>query len=344
MAKIPVQVAESELTLLLQRVGLERFKRSGKVSEIWNLPGYPDKLLILTTDRKSIFDFVLNCLAPRTGEVITAMTVLFYTRVLKNFETHLVAWGAGIDRYLPEELRNNTELQKRALVVDKYEVEQIELIWRFNLTGSGLKNYKKTGTVYGHPVPLNLKDGDELPEPLFTPTTKEDDEHDKPISPEDVAREHGKEYEQVSGEIAKQAHEYCLDRRIIMADLKQELSKKPRIVLLDKMGGDEARFWDEDEWKQALKENRTPESYDKQILRNWGKGVPTPFQDEDEAPIIGLDNLDPNDGNHVIFVHNVVVPSEVIKETIERYFEIFRRLNDGKSLEDFQRDVMGIAA
>lgn len=102
-AKIPLAVVKFPLTALLEKYGCKLFKDPGKVSEMRKLPGHPDLLMIVTLPRKSIFDFVLNGIFDGTDEVITAMTVLVQDIVLKEIgiPTHLVAYGAGIDRYLP---------------------------------------------------------------------------------------------------------------------------------------------------------------------------------------------------------------------------------------------------
>ncbi len=345
MAKIPEAILETELTKTLRNAGVKRFKPPGKVSELWKIPKYGDALLMLNQPRKSIFDFVLNGFFSGTEEVITAMTVLIYNDVLQGIiDTHLMAWGYGIDGFLPESLRENPELQKRALIIKKYEVEKVELIWRFNHTGSAIKSLEETGTVYGYPVRADVKEGERYEKPLFTPTTKEENGHDKPISREEAAEKYGK-YKIFSGKVAKEVRGYFYKHGIIAADLKEECSKLTGdvIFLLDKIGPDELRAWDKKDWRQAIKEGRTPKSMDKEILRQWGKKIKTPFTDKKGEPIVGINNLDPKNPRHRAFVHRQKVPQEVVGATIVAYREIFRRLNNSRPLEDFQREEMGIA-
>lgn len=341
-AKIPSGIIESELTALLTKNGLSRIKDPGKVGELRAIPGHPDKLLMLTTDRLSIFDFVLNCLVEKKGEVITAMTVLVFKKILKNYKTHLVAYGSGIDRYLPKKLRNNPELQKRALIVHKLEMAPIECIARRHITGSAWEEYlKNNGIVYDYALPPGLHDGSKLPFTMFTPTTKAVDGHDEPISRQIVRKEFGDKFELETQMINRDLYKYFAERHIILPDAKLEFSRE--LILADKFGPDECRLWDENEWMEAAAQGKAPQGYDKQPVREWGKKIKTLFKNEKREQIVGINKLDPKNEDHVAFVHSIPIPAEVIRETALRYQEIFRRLNDGKPLEDFQQEVMGIA-
>lgn len=346
LAKIPPEVARFGLTILLKKYGCELFKDPGKVSEMRIIPNYPDLLMIVTLPRKSIFEFVLNGLFRKTNEVITAMTVLIQGTVLKELgiSTHLVAYGKGIDQYLPPKLQNNAKLQKCALIVKKHIVEDVEWIWRFNHTGSAVKSLKETGMVYGHPVCADIKEGEEYDHPLDTPTTKEEEGHDMPISRELVVEKYRKHTE-FTQKIAIAIRDYFKERGIIVADLKLECSIGliGTIFLLDKFGPDEARFWDRDDWVKAMAEGRVPKSMDKEILRILGKSIETPFVGTDKSPIVGINKLDPKNPDHIAFVHKQRIPQEVVEATVNAYLEIFRRAYDGKSLEDFQREIMKIA-
>lgn len=349
-ARIPPAVAKFPITALLEKHDCKLFKDPGKVSEIRTVPGHPGLLMIVTLPRKSIFDFVLNGLFPKTNEVITAMTILIQGMVLKELgiPTHLVAYGKSIDQYLPFALRNNAKLQKCALIVRKFEANEVdgwEWIWRFRHTGSAVKSLLRTGTVYGHTVRVDIKEGEAYDFPLDTPTTKEESGHDKPLSREEIVGKHKKHIE-FTRRIALAIRDYFEERGIIVADLKLECSILIAgiIYMLDKFGPDEARFWDAVECLEAISAGRVPKSMDKEILRQWGKKVKTPFlQDDEDILIIGLGDLDPNDENHIRFVHGIPVPAEVIEATVNAYFEIFQRAYNGKTLKDFQREVMGIA-
>lgn len=341
-AKIPAEIIESELTALLTENGLLRIKDPGKVGELRAIPGYPDHLLMLTTDRLSIFDFVLNCLVEKKGEVITAMTVLVFRTVLKNYDTHLVAYGSGIDRYLPKKLRNNLELQKRALIVRKLEMAPIECIARRHITGSAWEEYlENDGMVYGYALPSGLHDGSELSFTMFTPTTKAVDGHDEPLSRQTVRKDFGDKFERKTLSINIALYAYFEKRGIILPDAKLEFSIN--VILADKFGPDECRLWDKNEWMEAAVLKKAPPGYDKQPVRELGKKIVTSFKNGKNEQIVGINKLDPKNEEHVAFVHSILIPLKVTQETALRYREIFRRLNDGQTLEEFQKKVMGIA-
>lgn len=345
-AKIAPAVVNFPISQLLQKNGCVLLKGPGKVSELRVVPNHPDLVIILTLPRKSIYDFPLGNVFEGTEEVITALTVLIEGVVLKNLgiPTHLVAYGKGIDQYLPEPLRNNAKLQKCVFVARKLPVSNWEYIYRFCHTGSAVKSLNETGKVYGHTVEKNIKEGKGYKRaPLDTPTTKAETGHDKPLTRAEVTKR--KKHNKFGRWIAVNIYDYFIEKGIIAADLKLELSKEIErlIYMLDKFGPDEARFWDLEDWELAIKGGRMPKSMDKEILRIWGKGVPTPFIGGDKKPIIGLNKLDPDNEDHIVFVQGISVPPEVIQETIKAYFELFRRANNGKPLEDFQREVMGIA-
>lgn len=345
---IPEEVRNFPISQLLESHGCKLFKDPGKVSEMRILPGQPDLLMILTLPRKSIFDFSLNGIFNKTDEVITAMTVLIEGIVLEKLgiPTHLVAYGKGIDKYLPQALRGNTKLQKTALIVRRFEIGEVdkwEWIWRYNHTGSAVSSFNKTGTVYGHKVRADIKEGEAYDEPLDTPTTKEESGHDQPLTRQEIVGKH-QEHIVFTRRIAMAIHDYFKERGIILADLKLECSIiiAGIIYMLDKFGPDEARFWDAMEALDAIAHGRVPKSMDKEILRLWGKGILTPFPGEDSKPIVGINKLDPENEDHIAFVHSQKVPKDVIDNTVTAYLNIFQRANDGKSLEEFQRDVMGI--
>ena len=135
MVHVPNAVAVSELSTALEKK--LRLRGRGKVRDTYELPG--GKLLVVATDRISIFDFVLGCLIPVKGEILTAITAYWLTGPLKTFSNHLIAAGAAIDQHLPKTLQGRTDLQKRALVVQNLTMAPIEAIVRGYLTGSGLK-------------------------------------------------------------------------------------------------------------------------------------------------------------------------------------------------------------
>jgi phosphoribosylaminoimidazole-succinocarboxamide synthase len=133
--------------LLLQYLGQPRI---GKVRDTYDIPGHPKLLLVAASDRMSIYDFVLGTLIPDKGYVLTAATVFWFTGPLKHIKNHLVAAGVGIDQYLPEALRGNRDLQRRAIVVRRHKMLPVECIVRGCLTGSGWRDYEKGNPVSGH--------------------------------------------------------------------------------------------------------------------------------------------------------------------------------------------------
>ncbi|MCX6744697.1 MAG: AIR carboxylase family protein [Candidatus Parcubacteria bacterium] len=299
----------------------------GKVRGTYNgLPGRDDLLLQFVSNRISIFNFILNALVPKKGEILAAMTVFWLTQVLKNFKSHLVAFGPDINEYLPKELQDNAELLRRALIIQRLELAPIEAIVRGYLTGSGWKSYEKTGQCYGHILPPDLWDGAKLPFPIFTPTEKSDD--DPAIDHEKVVKLYGGVIERVALQTYMQAAEYALSHGIIIADDKEE-ETVDGIIGDEVLTPDSSRFWDRTEWEEAAKKKKSPPSWDKEFTRKWGKGE-------------GIDNLDPTNPEHIAKVEALGLPAEVVRMTQQIYRAIFYRLT-GMKLEKFQREVMGIA-
>ena len=297
---------------------------SGKTRELFSIPLYDDLLLILATDRISIFDIKLPMLVARKGEILTALTVMWLTKVLPNIESHLVAYGSEIDHYLPKELWNNTTLQKCCIVVRKTEVFPIEAIVRGRITGSYWEEYKKgKREICGFSFPDGLKDGSLLPEPIFTPSTKA--EKDENISYEEMEKITSKNVACIvkgkSLSIFQKASHFAILAGIIIADSKFEFGRLPngKIILIDEViTPDSSRLWLKKELEKAMQENRRPPSLDKQPVRDIGKAL-------------GIkENPD------------VQIPQEVFDKTTLRYINCFQALNK-KPIELFQQEDMGIA-
>jgi len=267
------------------------------------------------------------------------MTVFWLRGPLSEFNHHLVATGKEIDRYLPTSLQNNPELQTRALVVKKLRIVPVECIARGYLTGSGWSSYQNDGTVCGIKLPAGLCNDSQLPEPIFTPTTKAESGHDLSLDARRVTDEHGPHLKVLTLAIYSTANKYARSRGIIIADFKLEFGDNG--ILGDEVvTPDSSRFWHEDEWKIALKEGRIPTSQDKEFVRTWGKRVKTPFK-KNGAKIVGINNLDPENPDHLKFVHSLTVPKEVLTETAVRYREIFQQLVR-VTIRDFQLRNLGI--
>lgn len=308
--------------------GLEKLF-SGKVRETFHLPGYDDLLYVHTTDRVSIFDFVLNATVNFKGEVLTALTIFWLTQVLRKTvgsKHHLVAFGKKMNKYLPEHLRNHPEILKRGLIVKKLNILPVEAIVRGYLTGSGWKNYQRDRTVCGHKLKAGLKDGDQLFRPIFTPSTKAEEGHDEHIPTNEVVSRYPG-IDNWAIDIYDVAAEFASTMGIILADTKFETDKN--FILGDEvLTPDSSRYWDKKDWLKSRQEGRSPTSLDKQFVRDWGK-------------IIGIDKKNPARKKDIDWVHSQQVPEAVLKKTTKIYRYIFWRLT-GMKLEEFQRKIMGI--
>lgn len=304
----------------------------GKVRDTYALPGYPERLLVVASDRVSIFDFVLPALIPSKGEVLTALNHYWRTQVIGDAFPHdLVAAGAEIDAYLPTSLQGNRELQARATVVRKLCMIPVEAIARAYLTGSGLSAYQDKGEVCGHRLPSGLHDGSELPWLLFTPTTKAEEGHDEAISADGVAGTWGVHVERSTLQLFTRVSKAALEQGIILADTKLEFGYDSRCMLTladEVFTPDSSRFWYLEEWKRASAAGRSPSPHDKQAVRDWGKGV-------------GIHRCDPKKPEDVAWVHAQQVPPDVLTKVEEIYAMIFMRLT-GKTLQDYQMSSMGI--
>jgi len=274
MAKIPASVDTKVIS------GLEIYHK-GKVRNTYFLPSDRELLLSFATDRVSIFDFVLSIVVPFKGKVLTALNIFWRKNVLGDLVAHdLLAYGVGIDQYLPECLRGDPELQKRALVIRKLDMLLVEAVVRGYLTGSGLTAYKKNRMVCGHALPEGLDDGAELPYPIFTPTTKAEEGHDEHVDADSVCKKYGFAIERASLQLYELARKFARDRGIVLADTKFELGREKHgeLVLCDEVfTPDSSRFWDLKAWQESRAKRSSPPSLDKQYVRNEGKrlGVDT---------------------------------------------------------------------
>ncbi|MCK5416055.1 phosphoribosylaminoimidazolesuccinocarboxamide synthase [Candidatus Parcubacteria bacterium] len=324
-ANIPAIVTESKESNILLKCGLGRIHQ-GKVRDTYSLSG--GNLLMCATDRLSIFDFVLPDLVPQKGEYLTALTYFWFTEILSEYENHLVAYGDDVLPYIfpgekDEKLASMIPV-KRCMVVKNLNILPFELIYRQHIGGSVYKEYLKTGMAGGHKITPNLPQWSKLNKPIFTPSTKEDSGHDINVTAK-IFNNLIVDGEKISFHFAQvyaKAYAYAEKRGILILDTKME---SDNMILADEvLTPDSSRFVDEKDWRQAMVSGGAPAFYDKQIVRDWGKEVVTPFG------IIGINNLDPDNPEHIDFVHNSLrVPSEIIDKTAERYREIFIRLVRG---------------
>jgi phosphoribosylaminoimidazole-succinocarboxamide synthase len=321
MAQIPKTVIQPPLA------GLERIS-SGKVRDVYALPNHPDCLLPFVTDRISIFDFVLAFPVPQKGEILNALNIFWRTQVIQDFCEHdLLAFGADIDKYLPAQLRGNLDCHKRSTVIKRLEITPIEGIVRGYLSGNGWKSYQQTGTVAGHKLPTGLKEGSQLPFPLYTPSTKAEKGHDEYITADEVASKYGFSYERRALQLYQLGRTFALQRGIILADTKFEGNQR---AFADEMfTPDSSRYWDRAAWEKATTGGKLPPSLDKEFVRIWGKSV-------------GIDKLEPENPNHLAAVETLIAPENVTRMTTRIYRYIFWRLA-GQKLEAFQKQHMKIA-
>ena len=292
-------------------------RRTGKVRDLYDVElanGEP-ALLIIATDRISAFDVVLENGLPGKGVVLTQISKFWFDFFSEDIAHHLISTDVqdipGLSEADRERLTGRIMLCKRASVVP------IECIARGYITGSGWKDYQKTGAVCGIELPTGLQNSDRLAKPLFTPSTKAATGHDENISFEEGAEIVGEELMQWLGDttlaLYSKASRYALDRGIILADTKFEfghIDDASAPVLIDEIfTPDSSRFWPASSWVPGKEQP----SFDKQIVRNhleimvsdglWDKSVPGP-----------------------------ALPQEIVEKALARYLEAYHLLT-GSVLE-----------
>jgi len=280
----------------------------GKVREMYDAGD--ETLFIVTTDRLSAFDVVMNEAVPNKGRVLTAISSFWFDHLRDIAPNHIISvdqadWPAGAQ---------DPELAGRSMYVNKAEMLPIECIVRGYITGSAWKEYQRSGTMHGSELPEGMLESQKLPEPVFTPSTKaEDGLHDENITFEQAVEMVGADVAEKARDISLALYtagaEWAAERGIIIADTKFELGfVDGELVVADEMlTPDSSRFWPADQWEPG----KTPPSFDKQPVRDfletldWDKTPPPP-----------------------------TVPAEVIQATTERYVEGYERIT-GKSFADW---------
>lgn len=285
----------------------------GKVRDSYNLGNH---LLIIATDRISAFDSVLPCGIPKKGLVLNQLSVFWFRQTSELIPNHLVETVDAthcLDTYIPEDERFPcpSYLSGRSMVVKKVKRLPIECVVRGYLSGSAWAEYQQSGTVSGFSLPKGLKESQELPEPLFTPTTKAESGHDLPLTMDQIRKMTGKETADTIKEkglaIYNYAREYARKRGIIIADTKMEFGLDDgQLILIDELlTPDSSRLWDADQYKVG----QSQPSYDKQPVRDWL--VEAGWNKEPPAPML---------------------PQDVIEATTRRYVQAYERLT-GKDLK-----------
>jgi phosphoribosylaminoimidazole-succinocarboxamide synthase len=256
----------------------------GKVRDIYDLG---EHFLIVATDRLSAFDVVLPTPIPNKGKVLTQMSAFWFDRFKDVVPNHVVATDVGD---YPKNLHQfRDQLQGRSMLVKKAKVFPVECVARGFLTGSGLKDYNRSGSVCGIPLPAGLRDSDRLPQPIFTPATKAETGHDENISEEQAAKIIGQDTVQKLKELTLSLYsrgvEYARTRGIIVCDTKFEFGLiGGKISIVDEMlTPDSSRFWPADQYSPG----KPQPSFDKQFVRDylekigWNKQPPAPELPED---------------------------------------------------------------
>lgn len=273
---------------------------SGKVREIFDLG---ERILLVATDRISAFDVVLPGGIPGKGAILTQLSRFWFEKTKDIVANHLIP---NEDAFLKDQLGLSADGQLRSMAVKKLRPLEIECVVRGYLAGSGWGSYQKSRSVCGISLPDGLNLASQLPEPIFTPTTKAQAGHDLPIT-EDEARDIvGNEvFDQVkskSGELYRFGHELASKAGIILADTKFEfgLDDDGKLYLIDEaLTPDSSRYWEASEWREGV----SPDSFDKQIVRDyletldWDKTYPGPQ-----------------------------LPTEIVERTQKRYLEVYSRL------------------
>jgi phosphoribosylaminoimidazole-succinocarboxamide synthase len=293
----------TEPLLQVELPGIPKIK-SGKVREIFDLG---ESLLFVATDRISAFDCVMPNGIPRKGEILTQISYFWFEHLKCIINNHLLS---AANDPLPPQLEKFPQLARRSMIVKKAKPLAIECVVRGYLAGSGWKDYQRTNAVCGVLLPNGMKEGEQLPEPVFTPATKAETGHDENISFAEAVKLVGREVatavRDISLRIYNEAAEYALKRGIIIADTKFEFGLyNNRLILIDEvLTPDSSRFWPADKYQPG----RSQPSFDKQFVRDyletldWNKQPPAP-----------------------------ALPAEIISKTQEKYLEAYARLT-GKRL------------
>jgi phosphoribosylaminoimidazole-succinocarboxamide synthase len=300
--------------LLETSLGLPN-RRSGKVRDLYDveLEGGDPALLIIATDRISAFDVVMGNGLPGKGVVLTQISKFWFDHFSADVDHHLLSTDVADVPGLSDVERQ--QLAGRIMLCRKTEVVPIECIARGYITGSGWKDYQRTGAVCGITLPDNLRNSDRLAEPLFTPSTKAESGHDENISFEEGAAVVGGELMQWLGEMTlslySRARDYALERGIILADTKFEFGRLPgqeTPLLIDEIfTPDSSRFWPADEWEPGGEQP----SFDKQIVRNYLETIVAAGQWDKTRP-------------------GPMLPEEVIENSIGRYLQAYELLTGTK--------------
>src|SRR5215467_691641 len=280
---------------------------SGKVRDVYRID--EKQLLFVASDRISAFDYILETGIPHKGRVLNQISLFWFDFLRDVVPNHLIT--ADVDKYPGPVRKYADQLRGRSMLVRRAEIFPVECIVRGYISGSGWKEYKASGKVSGITLPAGLRESEQLPEPIFTPSTKATSGHDENISfdqmSEIVGSETANRLRDRALRVYKKAAAYALERGIIIADTKFEFGQTAQgITLADEvLTPDSSRFWPADTYEPGKAQN----SYDKQYVRDyleeirWNKQPPAP-----------------------------ALPPDVTLRTSEKYLEAYRQLT-GRKLE-----------
>jgi phosphoribosylaminoimidazole-succinocarboxamide synthase len=289
---------------------------SGKVREVFDASpsGGGGELLMVATDRISVFDVVLPTPIPDKGAVLNGLSVFWFGRTRHIVPNHMVSWKLS---EFPEGMRS-PELAGRSMLVKSAEMVPLECVVRGYITGTGWKDYKATGEVCGHKLPEGLLEAQRLPEPLFTPSTKALSGHDQNVSVDEAKSIVGDaglvdRIAWISIRLYEEARDYAAARGIILADTKYEFGLiDGELVVGDELfTPDSSRYWPADEWEPGT----NPPSFDKQYVRDF-------------AETTGWDKTDPGPE----------LPDDVVAGTTRRYREAYEKIT-GQSFDEYVRQA-----
>jgi phosphoribosylaminoimidazole-succinocarboxamide synthase len=300
-------------------------RRQGKVRDVYQatLEGGAAALVIIATDRLSAFDVVMPSAVPGKGVVLTALSNFWFEMIGQELggrlQHHVISTDPGVIPGLSAAQRR--ELEGRVVIGRRCRVVPIECVVRGYLAGSGWSEYRQSGSVCGVKLPAGLRQCDRLPQPIFTPATKEETGHDMNVSFERAGELVGVELmcmlRDLSIAIYTMARDYAAGHGIIIADTKFEFglpiggdSGKP--ILIDEvLTPDSSRFWPADQYKPGADQP----SFDKQYVRNYLQGLVDKGQWNKTPP-------------------GPILPDEVVHNTLAKYLEAYRLLT-GRKLEGF---------
>jgi len=284
-----------------------RLHASGKVRDVYRLDS--DRLLFVATDRISAFDYILATGIPHKGKVLNQISLFWFDFLKDIVPNHLIT--ADVRQYPAEIQKYADQLRGRSMVVMSADMVPVECVVRGYISGSAWKEYKATGKVCGIELAKGLRESDQLPEPIFTPSTKATTGHDENIPFSEMVRlvgaEVAEELRDLTLKVYKKAADYARKRGIIIADTKFEFGRTARgMTLADEvLTPDSSRFWPADKYQPG----RAQDSYDKQYVRDyleeihWNKQPPAP-----------------------------ALPAEVARKTSDKYLEAYQQLT-GRTLD-----------